>query len=42
LLISSLTGLQEVSGIFLSKGFLVAIAHQERVEDEILYVLRIA
>lgn len=42
LLISSLTGLQEVSGIFLLKGFFVAIAHQERVEDEILYVLRIA
>ncbi len=42
LVISSLTGLQEVSGIFLSKGFFVTIVHQQRVEDEILYVLRIA
>ena len=42
LLISSLTGLQEVSGIFLLQGFFVAIVHQERVEDEILYVLKIA
>ena len=42
LLISSLTGLQEVSGIFLLKGFFVAIVHQQRVEDEILYVLKIA
>jgi release factor glutamine methyltransferase len=42
LLISSLTGLPEVSGIFLSKGFFVAIVHQLLVEDEILCVLRIA
>ena len=42
LLISSLTGLQEVSGIFSLQGFFVAIVHQERVEDEILYVLKIA
>ena len=42
LVISSLTGLQEVSGIFLSKGFFVTIVHQQRVEDEILYVLKIA
>jgi release factor glutamine methyltransferase len=42
LLISSLTGLQEISGIFLSKGFFVAIVNERRLEDEILYVLRIA
>ena len=42
LLLSSLTGLQEVSGIFLSKGCTVAIVNEQWVEDEILYVLRIA
>lgn len=42
LLISSLTGLQEVSGIFLSKGFFVGIVNEQRLEDETLYVLRIA
>jgi release factor glutamine methyltransferase len=42
LLISSLTGLHEVWGIFLSKGYCVAIVQEERVEDETLYVLKIA
>jgi release factor glutamine methyltransferase len=42
LLISSLTGLQDVSGIFLRQGFSVAIAREQLVEDEVLYVLKIA
>jgi release factor glutamine methyltransferase len=42
LLISSLTGLQDVSGIFLRQGFSVAIAREQLMEDEVLYVLKIA
>lgn len=42
LLISSLTGLQEVSGLFFSQGYFVSVMDEQRVEDEILYVLRIA
>jgi release factor glutamine methyltransferase len=42
LLISSLTGLQEVSGLFFSQGYFVSVVNEQRVEDEILYVLRIA
>jgi len=41
LLISSLTGLNEVKGLFFAGGFSVEIVRQELVEDEILYVLRI-
>jgi release factor glutamine methyltransferase len=40
LLISSLTGLDEVQQIFARHGFLVFIVASERVEDETLYVLR--
>jgi release factor glutamine methyltransferase len=42
LLISSLTGLAEVSGLFLSNGYSVTVVQEQRVEDETLYVLRIA
>jgi release factor glutamine methyltransferase len=42
LLISSLTGLPEVYGIFLSNGYSVTVVKEQRVEDETLYVLRIA
>jgi len=41
LLISSLTGLDEVKDLLSSAGFSTEIVRQERVEDEILYVLRI-
>jgi release factor glutamine methyltransferase len=42
ILISSLTGLEEVCGIFLLRGYTVAVAEEQRLEDETLYVLRIA
>ena len=41
LLISSLTGLAEVSAIFERYGYRVSSVAEEPVEDEILYVLRI-
>jgi len=40
LLISSLTGPEAVRELFTRPGFSVEIIRQERVEDEILYVLR--
>ncbi len=41
LLISSLTGLSEVTELFMGNGFAVETAAQQVVEDEVLYVLRI-
>jgi release factor glutamine methyltransferase len=41
LLISSLTGLPEVSIFFTRYGFLVEVAVEEVIEDEVLYVLKI-
>jgi release factor glutamine methyltransferase len=41
LLISSLTGLNEVQELFVSLGYSSGIAMQQDVEDEILYVLKI-
>lgn len=41
LLISSLTGLSDVQDLFSGAGFSSAIAVQQVVEDEVLYVLRI-
>ena len=41
LLISSLTGLAEVCEVFNRHGYLVNVAREQIVEDEILYVLRI-
>ncbi len=41
LLISSLTGPDEVSALFLRQGYSSEIVRQENVEDEVLYVLRI-
>jgi release factor glutamine methyltransferase len=41
LLISSLTGLQEVRDLFFNAGFVSEIIFRKNVEDEILYVLRI-
>src|SRR5208337_3441639 len=41
LLVSSLTGLDEVKDLFESAKFSVDVVRQEPVEDEILYVLRI-
>ncbi len=41
LLISSLTGLAEVSAIFETHGYRVSAVAEEPIEDEILYVLRI-
>lgn len=40
-LVSSLTGLPEVRDLFTGYGYSVAIAAEQAVEDEILYVLRI-
>ena len=40
-LISSLTGLPEVSELFEKKGYSVTIIREQQVEDETLYVLRI-
>jgi len=40
LLISSLTGLEEVKALFATEGYSSDVVRQERVEDEILYVLR--
>lgn len=40
-LISSLTGLFEVSVFFLKKGYSVIVLQEQRVEGETLYVLRI-
>jgi release factor glutamine methyltransferase len=42
LLISSLTGLFEVSGLFLLRGYSVEVVHEQRLEDETLYVLKIS
>jgi release factor glutamine methyltransferase len=41
LLISSLTGISEVSALFERRGYRVSIFAEESLEDEILYVLRI-
>ncbi|MEI8330843.1 MAG: HemK2/MTQ2 family protein methyltransferase [Methanomicrobiales archaeon] len=41
LLISSLTGLTEVTNLFLRYGFATWVAKEEIIEDEVLYVLRI-
>jgi release factor glutamine methyltransferase len=41
LLVSSLTGLADVQEIFSGTGFSSHVTMEERVEDEILYVLRI-
>ena len=41
LLISSLTGLNEVQELFVSLGYSSGIAMQQDVEDEVLYVLKI-
>jgi release factor glutamine methyltransferase len=41
ILISSLTGLTEVSDLFLRYGFSSDVAIEQKIEDEILYVLRI-
>jgi release factor glutamine methyltransferase len=42
LLISSLTGPGEVKDLLDAAGFSAAVVRQERVEDEVLYVLRIS
>ena len=42
LLISSLTGLDEVKGLFSAAGFSADVIREDAVEDEVLYVLRIA
>ena len=42
LLISSLTGINEVAAYFKSKGFISIVIAEEQVEDEILYVLQIS
>jgi release factor glutamine methyltransferase len=41
LLISSLTGLTEVTGLFLQYGFATSVTIEQVIEDEVLYVLRI-
>lgn len=41
LLISSLTGLPEVSDLFTRHGFAVDVVIEQVIEDEVLYVLRI-
>ncbi|MGD1004344.1 MAG: HemK2/MTQ2 family protein methyltransferase [Methanoregulaceae archaeon] len=41
LLISSLTGLKEVSDIFMQKGYSVSIIRQQKIEGETLYVIKI-
>jgi release factor glutamine methyltransferase len=41
ILISSLTGLSEVSAVFQKKGYSVIVLEEQRVEGETLYVLRI-
>ena len=41
LLISSLSGLREVSDLFLQHGFTADITIEQEIEDEVLYVLRI-
>lgn len=41
LLVSSLTGLDEVKGLFAGHGYSADVVRQEKVEDEVLYVLRI-
>jgi release factor glutamine methyltransferase len=40
LLISSLTGLEDVKALFSTRGYSAVIVRQEMVEDEVLYVLR--
>jgi release factor glutamine methyltransferase len=42
LLISSLTGQGEVKDLLAAEGYSAAVVRQERVEDEMLYVLRIS
>jgi len=42
LLVSSLTGLSEVRALFAGHGFFVEVVRQQTVEDEELFVLRIA
>ncbi|MBQ3684607.1 MAG: methyltransferase [Methanomicrobium sp.] len=42
LLISSLTGINEVSACFKSRGFISFVIAEERLEDETLYVLQIS
>jgi release factor glutamine methyltransferase len=42
LLISSLTGLFEVSALFQLQGYSVEVVQERRVEDETLYVLKIS
>ncbi len=42
LLISSLTGINEVAACFKSRGFISFVIAEEKVEDETLYVLRIS
>ncbi len=41
LLISSLTGLPEVRDLFFSSGFISEIVMRKKIEDEMLYILRI-
>jgi len=41
LLISSLTGLEEVIALFLQYGFAADVAMEQIVEDEVLYVMKI-
>jgi release factor glutamine methyltransferase len=41
LLVSSLTGLDEVKALFATEGFSADVIRQEPVEDEVLFVLRI-
>jgi release factor glutamine methyltransferase len=41
LLVSSLTGLEEVRNLFSHQGFSTTVAIQQRVEDEMLYIIRI-
>ena len=42
LLISSLTGIDEVAAYFKSKGFISLVVAEEKLEDESLFVLRIS
>jgi release factor glutamine methyltransferase len=41
LLISSLTGRKDVEDLFAQQGFSAEVIREDRVEDEVLYVLRI-
>ena len=42
LLISSLTGPEKVKGLFSAAGFSADVIREDQVEDEVLYILRIA